>query len=163
MNKAIITFLCFFTFLSFQDEAYSQEYKENDVCGIWLNQDKDGHIKMYRDGKNFLGKIIWMKNPIDEETGKPKLDKENPDDELQKRPIDGLIIVRDFEWDADDQEWEDGEIYDPKNGKTYSCQMHLEDMNTLEVRGYIGFSFIGRTVVWTRLETSPGLEKYPDK
>jgi len=162
MNKALIIFLCFFTFLSFQDEAYSQKYSENDVVGIWLNQDSDAHIKIYRDGENFLGKIIWMVHPIDTLTGKPKLDKNNPDEELQKRPIDGLVIIKDFEFDADDDEWEDGEIYDPKNGKTYSCRMELEDMNTLEVRGYIGFSFIGRTVIWTRLKTSPGLEKYPD-
>ena len=162
MNKTIIIFLCFFAFLSFQDEAFTQEYNENDVLGLWLNQDSDAHIKIYRDGKNFLGKIIWLKNPIDTLTGKPKLDTKNPEEELQKRPVDGLIIVRDFEFDDDDYEWEDGEIYDPKNGKTYSCRMELEDMNTLEVRGYIGFSFIGRTVIWTRIKTSPGLEKYPD-
>jgi len=143
-------------------QVFGQTYQENDVCGIWLNQDKDAHIKIYRDGTNFLGKIIWMKNPIDPETGKPKLDKNNPEDNLQSRPLDGLIIIRDFTWDAGNQEWEDGEIYDPKNGKTYSCEMNLENENTLEVRGYVGFSWIGRTVVWTRLENSPGLEKYPD-
>ncbi len=162
MNKAIIIFLCFFTFLSFQNEAFTQKYSENDVVGLWLNQDKDAHIKIYRDGENFMGKIIWLKNPIDTLTGKPKLDKHNPEDDLKKRPVDGLIIVRDFEFDVDDSEWEYGEIYDPKKGKTYSCEMNLEDMNTLKVRGYIGFSFIGRTVIWTRIKTSPGLEKYPD-
>jgi uncharacterized protein (DUF2147 family) len=45
--------------------------------------------------------------------------------------------------------WEDGKIYDPKNGKTYSCKMTLEG-NELKVRGYVGFSLLGRTTVWTR-------------
>jgi hypothetical protein len=45
--------------------------------------------------------------------------------------------------------WSQGKIYDPKNGKTYSCKMTLEG-NELKVRGYVGFSLLGRTTVWTR-------------
>lgn len=162
MKKAVVIFLTFIGVVVFVAQAEAQDYKANDVCGIWLNHDKDAHIKIYRDGENFLGKIIWMKNPIDTVTNKPKLDKNNPDEALQSRPLDGLVIIRDFEFDASNSEWEDGEIYDPKNGKTYSCEMELKDINTVEVTGYIGFSFIGRTVVWTRLKDSPGLEKHPD-
>jgi uncharacterized protein (DUF2147 family) len=46
--------------------------------------------------------------------------------------------------------WKGGTIYDPDNGKLYKCKMTLTEPKRLEVRGYIGFSFIGRTVVWTR-------------
>jgi uncharacterized protein (DUF2147 family) len=46
--------------------------------------------------------------------------------------------------------WEGGKIYDPKKGSTYSCTIRMKDVNTLEVRGYIGISLIGRTDVWTR-------------
>ena len=162
MKKTVFFFLTFIGLVGVVMPTEAQNYKANDVCGIWLNHDKDGHIKIYRDGKNFLGKLIWMKHPIDTVTNKPKLDKNNPDKALRDRPLDGLILIRDFEFDADDDEWEDGKIYDPKNGKTYSCKMELNDINTLEVTGYIGFSFIGRTVVWTRLKDSPGLEKHPD-
>jgi len=50
----------------------------------------------------------------------------------------------------DDGIWDDGTIYDPKSGKTYSCQITLKSANILEVKGYIGFSLIGRTVEWTK-------------
>ena len=93
-----------------------------------------------------------MRDPIDEDTGKPKKDKENSDKELRSRPVLGLEILTGFVFD--DDEWEDGDIYDPKNGKTYSCYMKFNDdtKDELKVRGYIGFSLLGRTTYWTRVE-----------
>ncbi|MFP4470811.1 MAG: DUF2147 domain-containing protein [Bacteroidales bacterium] len=125
----------------------------DDVTGLWLNEDGDAHIKIEnRDGK-YYGNIVWLKEPLDEETGKPKLDDENPDPELQKRPVMGLELLTGFVFDGED-EWEDGDIYDPKSGKTYSCYMEFTDrsMDKLKVRGYIGVSLLGRTTYWTRVE-----------
>ena len=117
------------------------------ILGVWLVEDKDAKVEIYKKNNKFYGKIIWLKEP--KENGKPKLDKNNPNDKLKIRPLIGLLILKDFVF-ADDLEWEDGEIYDPGNGKTYSCNMELVDYNTLEVRGYIGISLFGRTDVWTR-------------
>ncbi len=130
----------------------AQDVKADDVLGIWFNEEKDAKIEMYKDGNKYFGKIVWLEEPIDPETGKPKLDDENPDEELQKRPVMGLLLVKDFTFDADDSEWDDGEIYDPKSGNTYSCYMKFDDGNRdkLKVRGYIGVSWIGRTTYWTR-------------
>jgi len=60
------------------------------------------------------------------------------------------MILRGFKFDADDNNYADGNIYDPKNGKDYSCKMKLIDNNNLDVRGYIGISLLGRTTKWTR-------------
>jgi len=60
----------------------------------------------------------------------------------------GLEILKNFKYKGTN-EWTGGRIYDPKNGKTYSCNMRLEG-DTLKVRGYIGISVLGRTTVWTR-------------
>ncbi|MBU8893248.1 MAG: DUF2147 domain-containing protein, partial [Bacteroidales bacterium] len=45
-------------------------------------------------------------------------------------------------------------IYDPKEGKTYKCFMWFEDGDDkiLHVKGFIGFSLLGREVEWTREE-----------
>ncbi len=129
------------------------QIKGDDILGVWLNEDKDAHIRIENRNGKYYGVIIWLKEPIDEETGKPKLDDENPDPELQKRPVMGLELLTGFVFDGDD-EWEDGDIYDPKSGKTYSCYMRFTDdtKNRLKVRGYIGISLIGRTTYWTRVE-----------
>jgi uncharacterized protein (DUF2147 family) len=82
------------------------------------------------------------------EDGTPKLDRENENEKLRSRKVLGINVIQGFEWD--DDEYEDGTIYDPENGKTYSCVITYENKDTLNVRGYIGFSLLGRTTVWTR-------------
>jgi len=129
------------------------QIKANDIVGVWLNEDKDAHVRIENVDDVFFGKVVWLKFPIDDETGKPKLDKKNPDNELKKRPTMGLTLLSDFTFDGS-KEWSNGTIYDPKSGKTYSCYMTFTDntKKTLKVRGYIGISLIGRTTYWTKVE-----------
>jgi uncharacterized protein (DUF2147 family) len=130
--------------------VFSQTTKADDIKGIWFNAEKDAKIEIYKSGSQFYGKIIWLKEPIDPETNKPKLDKLNPDVKLKNRPKLGLIIMNHFVFE--DGEWNDGTIYDSKKGDTYKCTMKLGNSNTLNVRGYIGKSWmgLGKTTVWTR-------------
>ncbi len=133
-------------------QIHAQDVVAKDILGIWLNEDKDAHIEIFMKGDKYFGKIVWIKDPIDEETGKPKLDKHNPDPILKKRPSLGLELLTNFVFD--DDEWEDGDIYDPKSGKTYSCYMEFPDegnLNKLKIRGYVGISLLGRTTYWTRV------------
>jgi uncharacterized protein (DUF2147 family) len=131
--------------------ALQAQNKESDVIGVWLNQDEDAHVEMFkRDGKIY-GKIVWLKEPIDADTGKPKTDKHNPDPKLKSVPTLGLEILKGFSFDGKD-EWSGGEIYDPKSGKTYSSYMEFESKDKLKIRGYIGVSLLGRTTYWTRVK-----------
>ena len=149
MKNIKIIGLLLFGFFSMQ--LLAQDFKADDLLGTWLNEDKDGHVKIYKEKGKYYGKLIWLKNPIDEETGKAKLDKHNDDEDLQKRPLQDLVLLTDFVYD-EDGEWEDGEIYDPKSGNTYSCYIKMESMDKIKVRGYIGISLIGRTTYWTRVK-----------
>ncbi len=133
----------------------AQTVKADDVLGVWLTQDKDSHVEIFKQGDKYYGKIIWLKDPNDSTTGKPQLDNHNPDPKLQTRPVLGLELLKHFVYNSDDQEWESGRIYDPKKGSTYKCKMEFPDpanKNRLKIRGYIGFSWIGRTVYWTRVK-----------
>ena len=121
----------------------------NDVTGIWYNEEKDARFEIYEDGGEYFAKIVWLEEPIDPETGKAKVDDENPDEDKQNRPLKGLVFMKDFVFEGDGL-WEDGEIYDPKSGKTYDCYIKMESPEKLKVRGYIGISLIGRTSYWTR-------------
>lgn len=131
--------------------ALAQKDPADLILGKWLNEDKDAHVEVYKEAGKYFGKIVWLKEPNEELTGLPKLDDENEDVTLQSRPVMGLVILKDFIFDGDD-EWEDGTIYDPKNGKTYSCYMEFDEEGVLKIRGYIGFSWIGRSSYWTRVE-----------
>lgn len=124
------------------------------INGKWLNQEGTSQIQIFKAtngsfaGK-YYGKIVWLKEPL--KNGKPKVDDLNPKVAKQNIPLLGLQILKDFIYDADDKEWDDGSIYDPKNGKTYSCYMTMSG-NKLNVRGYVGVSLLGRTAVWTRVQ-----------
>ena len=61
-----------------------------------------------------------------------------------------LTIMEGFSYNG--KIWSGGTVYDPENGKTYKCKLTLRKDGRLEVRGYIGFSLIGRTEIWTRAE-----------
>lgn len=71
----------------------------------------------------------------------------------KNKPIIGLQIIWDLEKDGD--EFSGGQILDPKNGKIYKAKMSLiENGEKLKVRGFIGFSLLGRTQTWLK-STAP--------
>lgn len=125
------------------------------IVGTWVTTDGKGHVQIVKDGDTFSGKIVWLAEPNytagDSEgtVGTPKIDHNNPAPELRKRPILGLPLLHGFTYSGENV-WEKGMIYDPENGKLYKCKLTLISPNQLEVRGFIGFSLLGRTVVWTR-------------
>ena len=69
--------------------------------------------------------------------------------EDKNQPILGLTIIKGLSKDG--SEYNSGEILDPKNGKLYKCALSLETKDKLKVRGYIGFSLLGRTQYWHRV------------
>lgn len=137
-------------FMIFISLAFSVANNDPDaIMGVWKTGDGNAMVRIYKNGEKYQGKIVWLKEPIDPETGQPKLDKNHPEEASRKRPIVGLINI----WGFTSKEkniWDEGNIYDPKNGSTYSCTIKMTKANTLEVRGYIGISLIGRTDVWTK-------------
>lgn len=127
------------------------------VLGVWLTAGDDpAHVTLYLEGDELRGRITRLlipRFPDDDEThpGELKVDRENPDPALRERAVEGMELAWGFAWDARDQRWEGGTIYDPESGNTYRCWMRLQDDGSLKVRGYIGFSLIGRTEVWARV------------
>jgi uncharacterized protein (DUF2147 family) len=119
--------------------------------GIWTNAEKKATFEIYQCGNKLCGKIVTLTVPNDPKTGKPKTDSMNPDPKLRNRPRLGLVFMQGFEYDEGNK-WDDGKIYDPESGKTYSCYMKMENQNTMEVKGYIGFSMIGKSQTWTRVK-----------
>jgi uncharacterized protein (DUF2147 family) len=152
MQKSIVNFKWFMTglFLVMIGSVCSQSQSADAILGKWLNEDQDAHVQIYKENGKYYGKIVWLEEPNEPDTGLPKLDDENEDESLRSRPVMGLILLKDFIYDGDG-EWEDGTIYDPKNGKTYDCYMNFGDTGILKIRGYIGISWIGRNTYWTRV------------
>jgi len=145
MKQRITSLILIASLFSFV--AHSQN-KADDIIGTWVTGGKEpAKIQIYKSGEKFYGKIIWLKNPT--ENGKQRVDGNNPDKEKRSHPIIGLVMLTGFKFDGD-EEWKDGDIYDPESGKTYSSYIYLKDVHTLKVRGYVGISLFGRTETWTK-------------
>ncbi len=125
--------------------AFSQ-----DVVGKWKTIDDDtgkakSIVEIFEDNGKIFGKISQILTPGEEN----KKCTECKGD-LKDKPITGMLILKDLKKDV--KEWNGGTILDPNNGKVYKCYIVLENDNKLKVRGFIGFSIIGRTQYWYRME-----------
>ena len=140
MRKLFLTFAVLFI-----TTTYSQS-----VIGKWKTiDDETGQAKsiveIYEANGKIYGKII----DIFDVAKKAEVCKECSGSDKNK-PILGMIILRGLSKDED--EFNGGKIIDPKNGKTYKCSIALENKDKLKVRGYIGFSLIGRSQYWVRIK-----------
>lgn len=123
--------------------------KADDIIGIWLSENKNGKVEIYKVGNKYYGKLIWGKTMYEADGITSKKDVKNSDVTLRTRKLKDLIILTDFVFE--DNVWSDGKIYDPQAGKLYSCTMKLK-ANTLNIRGYVGISLFGRSSEWTRIK-----------
>lgn len=70
-------------------------------------------------------------------------------DDRKGKPILGMEVIRGLKKDGD--EFSGGTITNPKDGKTYKCLV-TRNGDKLNVKGYIGFSLIGRSQTWTKVK-----------
>lgn len=138
MKKTLLTFIA----LLWVTLSFAQ------IEGTWKTiDDETGQAKSYvqiwksSNGK-YYGKITkLLQKPENNNCVKCSDDRKN-------KPLIGLEIIRGLE--KDDDEFTGGTITDPKTGKTYKCTI-TRDGDKLNVRGYIGFSLIGRTQTWHKV------------
>jgi uncharacterized protein (DUF2147 family) len=147
MKKCLLGFIAF-ALLSF---SYASGPGDGDkLIGVWQPSDGRSYVKIDKIGNKFYGRVVWLKEPNDE-NGAPRVDVNNPDAALRSTPLKGYRVMKDLVYNAEESIWEDGTIYDPKNGTTYNCKIVLTGDDQIEVRGFVGTAVFGRTDVWTRL------------
>jgi len=121
-----------------------------DVFGKWKTiDDATGEAKSIveiykKDGKVF-GKVVEILNPDKQDATCVDCPSYAKD-----KPIKGLVILRNLK--KNKNEYDGGTILDPNTGKEYKSYIALESEDILKVRGYIGFSLMGRSQYWHRVK-----------
>lgn len=124
-----------------------------DLVGLWQEYDDDTgklaaliRITQRADGAydGIIEKIVE----------KPRDNKEllckRCSGELHNRSLLGLRILSDMKR-KDELHYDGGEVLDPDDGKVYKCRIQLSnDQETLQVTGFINFSWIGQSEIWRR-------------
>jgi len=118
---------------------------DDPVIGTWWNVTKSAQITIAPCGESVCGNISWMKEP-NREDGTPKRDINNEDESLRSRTILGMQIIGGFEKE-ETGEWDDGDIYNPEDGNTYSSNMQITNDGNLRVEGCV--LFICKEQIWT--------------
>jgi len=121
-----------------------------DVFGKWKTiDDETGEAKsiveIYQQNGKVYGKVVEILNP----SKKDATCVDCPGDSKGK-PILNLVILKNLKKDG--KEYSGGTILDPSNGKVYKCLIALENSDKLKVRGYVGFSLLGRSQYWHRVK-----------
>lgn len=117
--------------------------------GVWYDDTGKGAVKIEICTPTTLcGRIYWLKEPMADD-GQPKMDRYNPEPAMRSRPICGLPILGNLE-QLRDGGFDNGWVYDPKEGKSYSVALDLVGPDTLKVTGYKGMRFLGKSFIWTR-------------
>jgi uncharacterized protein (DUF2147 family) len=114
------------------------------IIGTYMTDQNEGMVEITKKGTKYFGILTWTKTP-------GKLDANNPDKKQQTDKLAGKEILKNFDFDGKDL-WHNGTIYDPKNGKTYSCKITRDEKGNLNVRGFIGVSLLGRTAFWVKVK-----------
>ena len=145
MKKMIVVVACTLFLMT----GFASAEEADAILGQWYTdpEKKDVVVEFYKDGDVYSGKIVWLKNPK-EDDGTDKVDDQNPDEARKNDPILGLDLAQGFSYKGSNK-WAGGTIYDPNNGKTYKCKIALKG-DDLKVRGFIGVSLLGRTAHWLR-------------
>ncbi len=104
----------------------------DDICGVWLDDNKDGKTEFYKVAPNkYEAKLIWLAKSVDSH-GKPLKDARNPDKSLRDRPLIGQIVMK-MDWDANEQCYILHYAYDPKWGMTGTGKMWVKgDVMTIK-------------------------------
>lgn len=124
----------------------------NQVLGRWMSEGKDLEVEVFKVNDHFAARIVWFE--CDEATPRSMVahhDKENPDPKLRDRSWLGMVVVNDLAFDAQENEWNGGNIYDPNSGHTFKSVARLVSPQEMVVRGYWGFELLGKSLNFTRV------------
>lgn len=140
------TLVLFFSCLFFS-ASISAQLSADRLVGIYLTDEKNAKVEIYKKNGKYYGKICWLKTPYSPD-GKPFLDKNNPNKALRNRPIMGLIFLSDFVYS--NGEWINGKMYAPKEGMNVNGRLKFLSNNELEVKA--SYLMISAKRIWTKIK-----------
>ena len=124
--------------------AFAVPAKSASPEGLWLVEDQTGRIRIEKCGNEMWGFLAWQKIA--------KNDVNNPNPAARNRSLLGIPLLISMKPAGQDR-WE-GNVYNPRDGKTYSSKMAMLPSGLLEIKGCVmGFLCGGEN--WTRLAQDP--------
>jgi len=149
--KNILLILLLIPICSFKNAPIINSDK---IVGEWMStEDNNLKVEVYKTGNEYRAKIVWFDDSDDKSRPMAeRCDTKNPDKTLRTRKIIGLQVMQGLVYNADDDEWQGGQIYDASSGKQWNAKAWLTTDGCLKVRGYWHLEFMGQNMCFKKVQ-----------
>ena len=132
--------------------ATASERNGDRILGVY-KAIKDGalsKVRISKIGENaYRAQVIWLESEHYPD-GRLRTDHKNPDPAKRSTPANQIILIEKVNYVAADDEWKNGEVYDPTRGEKFKTVLDFTGDKTLRVRGFVGpFS---KSLYWEKLD-----------
>lgn len=118
--------------------------KSDSLLGKWYTEKEESIFTFYKEGDEFAARLTPLKFPN-------IIDSLNPDSTLKSRKLKDVKLIWGLKYNPKKDRYEDGKVYNPENGKIYSCNCKVKE-GKLRFHGYIGIAALGQTKIWLRVD-----------
>ncbi len=139
-----------FAFPAFAADSGNRLSEVRDITGIWSSEELGFELEIYGCGNSSIcGRVVsYSKSSDYVDVPKSPPQKEVAGDQR----IVGRELLSGFEADLENgAKWNNGRIFNPKDGKTYKSTLTLADEDTLKLRAYVGIPIFGRGLTLKRV------------
>lgn len=128
----------------------AQAAQPDDILGTW--QSETVKLEFFKAGAEYNARILWGNRIVESDGTTFKKDTHNPDPALRSRSLQGITMVTGLVYQ--NGEWAGGSMYDGSSGRVVNGKAEITD-GKLKLRGYMGVSLMGQTIVLERVATQP--------
>lgn len=141
-----------FLFILFTSRVAAQN-KQDAIVGKWMSTEDNLLVQVYKCSNDFKAKVLWFDDTDDKSNPyNTRTDSNNPDNTLRRRKILDMEVLHGLTYNAKEDRWEDGRIYDSKSGRTWDASAWITSDHVLKVRGFWHFEFLGETVKFKKYQ-----------
>jgi uncharacterized protein (DUF2147 family) len=132
--------------------ATTAQHNCDDIIGRWMNTDNNLEVEVFKADKDYKAKVVWFDDSDDKsQPTNIRCDTKNPKEESRSMKIIGLEVMYGLLYNAEDDEWQHGRIYDSSSGKNWNAKAWLTKDGRLKVRGYWHFQFLGQNMTFNKV------------
>ena len=132
-------------------KSFSQNNPDQ-IIGKWMSTENNLVVEIFKLGDSYKARVVWFDDSDDK--ARPmniRCDWKNPDENSRTRKIIGMEVMHGLVYNEQNNNWEDGKIYDPNSGKDWSAKACFTKSGLLKVRGYWGFQLLGKDLLLRRI------------
>lgn len=125
----------------------------NSITGKWMSTEGNLMVEVYKVNNEYRARVLWFDDTDDK--SRPyttRLDIKNPNKSLRSKKILGLEVMYGLVYNADDEEWRGGRIYDASSGKDWNAKAWVDKDGCLKVRGFWHLEFLGQNICFKKVQ-----------